>query len=337
MRRKIRAVVYGITHEHAFGKLATLRRLADAFELVGVVDDRATATRPHFADHPVDPSGLPLVTSEQALTDGFADLALVETTNADLLKVAAQFVERGVPLHCDKPCGEATDPYRALVEACRAKSLPFQIGYMYRGNPAVRWIWDFVRGGGLGDVAFVEADMNHDYQLEGYPEYISSFRGGILYNLGCHLVDLVVPLVRGELREAISLLGDAPGDPKGSRTACTSLLRFEGTTVLLRTSSHLPGGIDCRRLRVDGTNGTIDLCPIERFDGKSLILNLSLKKAACGRPAGVQTLDFGVQEDRFAGQLLDLAAIVRGEKPNDQDYDRDLRTHELTLKACGII
>ena len=336
MTRKLRTIVYGITHEHACGKLATLRRMSDPFELVGVVDDRATATRPNFADHPVDPTGLPLVTPEQAFARGFCDLALVETTNADLLSVAAQFVERGIPLHCDKPCGEDVEPYRSLVEACRAKNLPFQIGYMYRGNPAVRWIWDFVRGGGLGEVRFIEADMNHDYQLAGYSEYISSFKGGILYNLGCHLVDLVVPLVRGKFLTAIPLLGDAPGDPRGSRTACASLMRFKGTDVLLRTSSHLPGGIDCRRFRIDGTNGTIDLCPIERFDGKNLVLNLSLKTAAGGRPAGVQTLDFGVQEDRFEGQLAELAAIVRGERPNDQDYDRDLRTHEFALKACGL-
>ena len=337
MKNPLRTIVYGITHEHAFGKLATLRRMSDTFELVGVVDDRATATRPNFADHPVDPAGLPLVTPGEALAKGNADVVLVETTNADLISVAARFVDAGIPLHCDKPCGEAMEPYRSLVEKCRAKNLPFQIGYMYRGNPAVRWIWDFVRGGGLGEVTFVEADMNHDYQLEGYPEYISSFKGGILYNLGCHLVDLVVPVVRGGFLSATPLLGDAPGDPQGSRTACASLMRFEGTDVLLRTSSHLPGGIDCRRFRIDGTNGTIDLCPIERFDGKNLVLNLSLKTAAGGRPAGVQTLDFGVQEDRFGGQLAELAAIVRGERPNDQDYDRDLRTHELTLAACGII
>ena len=49
-----------------------------------------------------------------------------------------------------------------------------------------------------------------------------------------------------------------------------------------------------------------------------------------------KTMDFGVQTDRYADQLLDLAAIIRGEKPNDQDYDRDLKTHEITLKACGL-
>ena len=68
-------------------------------------------------------------------------------------------------MHCDKPCGEEMEPYRSVVEMCRAKNVPFQIGYMYRGNPEVKFIWDFVAKGGLGEVAFVEADMNHDYRV----------------------------------------------------------------------------------------------------------------------------------------------------------------------------
>ena len=124
--------------------------------------------------------------------------------------------------------------------------------------------------------------------------------------------------------------GDLVGTcPHVSVASGCSLLRFEGTDVLIRASANMPGGVLCRRLRVDGTKGTIDLCPIERFDGKRLTLTLS-----CGDT--VKSMDFGVQTDRYAEQLLDLAAIVRGEKPNDQDYDRDLKTHEITLRACGL-
>ena len=79
--------------------------------------------------------------------------------------------------------------------------------------------------------------------------------------LGCHLVDTVLPMVRGGFVAANPVLGVTSG---------SSTLRFEGTDVLIRTSAYMPGGVLCRRLRVDGTKGTIDLCPIERFDGKSL-------------------------------------------------------------------
>jgi len=329
MKRPLRTLFYGLTHEHAFGKLATLAKMRDEYEIVAVVDDRQTATRPCFADHPASADGLPVLPEAEALALP-VDVAFVETTNADLMSAASKLVARGIPMHCDKPCGESMEPYRTLVERCRARRLPFQIGYMYRGNPALRWIWREVSDGLLGEVTFVEADMNHDYQLDGYAAYIGSFKGGILYNLGCHLVDMVVPLVRGGLVSALPLIGAAPGDPCGAKTSGKALLRFEGMDVSLRTSSHMPGGVDCRRLRIDGTLGTIDLCPIERFDGQELTLRLSLK----GQP--MREMSFGVQTDRYESQLRDLAAIVRGERENDQDYDRDLLVHELHLKACGI-
>ena len=335
--RRLKTLFYGLTHEHALGKLETLGRMPDVYEIVGVVDDRATATRPCFADHPASPGDYPVVTAEEALALKGLDVVFVETTNADLMKTARLFADRGIPMHCDKPCGESLETYQAVVETCRAKNLPFQIGYMYRGNPALKFAWNAVRSGWLGDVAFIEADMNHNYQMEGYAEYISSFKGGILYNLGCHLVDMVMPMVRGKFLSAHPVIGDAPGDPQGSRTNGLALLSFEGTQVMIRTSSHMPGGIDCRRLRVDGTNGTLEIRPIERFDGQNLTLEMTLGRPAGGYGAGRTLVDFGVLVDRYRDQLEDLARIVRGEKENDQDYDRDLLVHEVTLRACGAI
>ena len=337
MRKRLRTLFYGRTHEHAAGKLNTLRNLMDDYEVVAVVDDRLRGSM-RFVDPqcPFDDTGFKVITEAEAAKIDDIDVAFIETTNCDLMADAARFVDRGIAMHCDKPCGEAMEPYRTIVEKCRARNIPFQIGYMYRGNPAVRWICEKVQQGILGDVAFVEADMNHDYGVNGYAEYISSFKGGILFNLGCHLVDLVYPLVRGKFITALPLIGGAPGYPAGSRTSGAAILRFEGTDVLLRTAAHMGGGNLVRRLRIDGTNGTLDLCPIERFDGAELKLSLSLKEGRCGCAAGLSEVGFGVQGDRYAAQLVDLAAIVRGDKLNDQDYDRDLRVHEMLLQACGI-
>ena len=334
--RKLKTLFFGLTHEHAFGKLETVSRMSDVYEIVGVVDDRATATCPHFADHPASPGDYPIMTEEKAFAFEGIDVVFVETTNADLMKTARVFAERGIPMHCDKPCGESMETYRAIVEICRAKDLPFQIGYMYRGNPALKFAWNAVRSGWLGEIAFIEADMNHNYQMEGYAEYVSSFKGGILYNLGCHLLDMVLPMVRGRFLSALPMIGVAPGDPPGSLANGASILEFEGTRVLVRTSSHMSGGIDCRRLRVDGTNGTMEIRPIERFDGRNLTLEMTLGQPAGGYGAGRNIVDFGVLVDRYRDQLEDLARIVRGDKPNDQDYDHDLRVHEVTLRMCGI-
>ena len=336
MKRPLRTLFYGMAHEHAPGKIASLKKLTDDFEVVAIADDTARHSPTYHTDPFLAPEGCPIVSEAEALEIRDIDCVFVEVANRDLMEIAKVYAERGVPMHCDKPCGEAMEPYRTILETCRAKNVPFQIGYMYRGNPALQFAWRLVRAGVLGEVGFVEADMNHDYGFEGYPEYISSFKGGIFYNLGCHMVDMTLPFVKGELQEAIPLRGDAPGDPKGSLTRFASVLRFPGADVFIRTSSHMPGGILSRRLRVDGTNGTLEIRPIERFDGGNLKLELTLKNPSGGYAAGTHLLDFGVMTDRYAAQLEDLAAIVRGDKPNDQDYDHDLRVHEITLRACGL-
>lgn len=325
MKRRLKTLIYGVSHEHAYGKFESLKRLSDEFEIVAIADDRTRKTI-RFLDEKIDVEkavrdGFRVVTEDKARAIRDIDVVFIETANADLMEIASWFAERGVAMHCDKPCGEALEPYRTILRRCEERNLPFQIGYMYRGNPALQWIWREALAGAFGDIRFVEADMNHDYQGDGYEAYIRSFKGGILYNLGCHLVDMVQPLVGDDLVSATPILAG---------TDCKSFLRFgNGADVLIRTSAYRPGGILSRRLRIDGTRCTVDLCPIERFDGRTLTLKITAGKEE-------KTMDFGAQTDRYAAQLIDLAAIVRGDKPNDQDYRRDLAVHEMTLKVCGL-
>ena len=334
MKRPLRTLFYGQTHEHAPGKLETLKRMRDEFEIVAIVDDFPRKS-PMYRDQAWDTADCPIVSEAEAWTIPDIDVGFVEVTNCDLMEVAAKFAERGIPMHCDKPCGEDFETYRKIVETCRAKGIPMQIGYMYRANPALRFVWDFVRKGNLGKIGFVEADMNHAYNHDNYAEYMQTFRGGILYSLGCHLVDMVEPMVQGDPKRVTRILKSAFGYELGGKTDGLALLEFPETNVLIRTACEMPGGILSRRLRVDGTNGTIDLCPIERFDGEELTLTLTLREAAGGYAPGHHTIGFGVQTDRYEGQLRELASVVRGERANDQDYDRDLRVHRLVLEMIG--
>ena len=335
MKRPLRVLFYGTTHEHAPGKFESLRKLPEDFEIAAVVDDSPRKS-PMYRDYPWEPSSCPVVSEDKAWAVPDVDVVFVETTNCDLVEIAAECARRGLPMHCDKPCGEAMEPYRSIVETCRAKNVPMQIGYMYRANPAVQFCWKAVREGWLGEIRFVEADMNHAYNHDNYAEYISTFKGGILYNLGCHLVDMVAPMVEGMPRNVDTVLRPAPGDPEYAKSCGAALLEFPSADVLIRTSASMPGGILSRRLRVDGSNGTIDLCPIERFDGGRLKLSMTLRNPAGGYAAGLNEVDFGIQTDRYAGQLKELAEIVRGEKALDPAaFDRDLRTHELTLMCAN--
>lgn len=333
--RPLRALFYGQTHEHAPGKLETLKRMGDVYEIAAIVDDSPRKS-PMYRDQRWDPNGYRIVAEAEAWNIPDIDVVFVEVTNCDLMEIAAECARRRIPMHCDKPCGEDMAAYRRVVEMCRAKNVPMQIGYMYRTNPAVKFCWKAVREGWLGEVRFIEADMNHAYNHDNYAEYISAFNGGILYNLGCHLVDMIEPMVEGWPKKYTTVIRPAPGDPKWAKTCGVALLEFPNADVLIRTSSQMPGGILCRRLRIDGSNGTIDLCPIERFDGERLKLIMTLQNAAGGYSEGRHEVDFGIQTDRYAGQLEELAAVVRGERRNDPyQYDHDLKVHEIVLMMSG--
>ena len=53
--------------------------------------------------------------------------------------------------------------------------------------------------------------------------------------------------------------------------------------------------------------------------------------------AGKHELDFGVQKDRYTAQFEELAKIIRGEMPNNTDYDKDYLVHRIVLAAGSYI
>ena len=332
--RPLRTVFHGLRHEHGPGKLASVRKLPGDFEVVGVVDDRPGVSPTWHANWSFF-DGLPLMSAAEALAMPDVDVVFVETANGELVEAARPWAERGVAMHLDKPTGEKHEPFRELVALCRAKNVPLQLGYMFRANPAIRFCRKVVADGVLGKVFHVEADMDHDYGDDDYQRYVSTFHAGIFYNLCCHLVDFVVPMVEGDMVRSSLAVGAAPGDPPEWRNRCSAMMEWPEATVFLRSCSRNPGGIPHRRLRIDGTNGTLELDPIERFDGQQIHVQMFLGRPAGDYVAGRHDFAFGPQLDRYVGQLSELARIVRGEIPNPVAlYDHDLKVHDVLLRTC---
>ena len=331
--RKVRVVMWGICHEHADGKFKSLTKLPNDFELIGIVDDRASKT----ARVPNDfkrYDGIRRLTEEEVLSDKSIDAVLVEVANDNLVDIGMKCARHCIPMHFDKPCGQTYQPFADMVEICRRKNLPLQIGYMFRVNPAIKFIQKAVKDGWLGDIVSIEADMNHNYGGSRYPEYIGTFKGGVLYNLGCHLIDFILPMMPGLPRRAHPVLLTAPGDPEGPKTNCVSVLEWPHATATIRSCSQ--AACSNRWLRVSGTKGSVDLMPIERFDGKPTTLVMRLAHDVPGYKKGEHVVNCGIQTDRYADQLLELAKIIRGEIPNHDLYDHDLAVHRVTLMACGM-
>ncbi len=336
-QKKIRIVQIGVTHEHARGKIRTLRLLPDLFEIAGVVDDRESACTPYFSGCYELYENLRHYTLDEALADPTIEAAVIEVPNNELVPVSLRCMERGLPMHMDKPGGEDMELFRKLLRGCRQRNLPFQMGYMFRPNPMFRFAEEVCRKGWLGDIFHIEADMNHNYGTAEYEEYIGKFRGGIMYNLGCHIID-VIARIMGRPDKVIPVPGSAPGFPDRILNNCAAVLVYPHASAMIVSCSQDAMGSDSRRIAIRGTKGTIVMSPLEIYDGKTpMTLQLFLSQDSEEYRAGLHTVSFPPCEDRYLNQLTEFARIIRGEIPDPLEFDQDELTQEITLAASGLI
>ena len=331
--KPVRVAQIGILHEHAHGKMDTLRNLPEFFEVVGYVDDRDFSRTPSYQpelDRPYQ--GLKHFSLEEALGDPSIEAVTIEVPNNELVPIGLLCMERGLAIHLDKPAGEELIPYKKLLDGCEARHLPFQMGYMFRGNPAFLFARRAIREHWLGEICELEIDMNHNYGGEDYQQYLRNFSGGIMWNLGCHLIDFVVSAM-GRPSHVTPFLKSAPSDPEEIHNNGLAVLEYPHATVTIRACSRC--GRPSRRLRVVGTRGRLDLEPLERFDGQPLEIHLNLDAPADGYSAGYHSVRFPPQTDRYAAQLIEWARVIRDETEPSYSFEHDYLVHEITLAAAG--
>lgn len=333
-KQRIKIGQIGVCHEHAAGKLNTVKKLPDIYEIVGVVDDRKTKAA-RFSGNDLKPyEGQTWMTEEELFDTPGLQAVMVETPNSDLVPTAIRCMEHNLAMHMDKPGGEDLKLFKKLLDGCKEKNLPFQMGYMFRNNPAMQLCQKAVRKGWLGDIFQIHADMCHDYGGAGYQRYLSSYKGGIMFNLACHHIDIIVSML-GRPERITPFMRSTPGAVNEAKNNCLSVLEYPHTIVSLHACGRQLGGSGSRRFKISGSKGTIEWSPLERFDGKPLQLRMTLREGNEEYRAGSHTVDLGVRHDRYIEQLTELAKIIRGEMKNPYTYEHDYLTQEVTLAAAG--
>lgn len=332
--KKIRIGQIGVCHEHAGAKMQSLRLRPDVFEIVGVVDDRGSKAARFAGDDLRAYEGLNWLTEEELFSTSGLQAVVVETANLDLVPTAIRCMERNLAIHMDKPGGDDPALFGRLLEGCKARGLVFQMGYMFRANPAIRWLQLAVRQGWLGEIFEIQASMSHCYGGEGYQQYMAKFPGGIMFNLGCHLIDFAVSLL-GRPSGVTTFLKSAPGYAEAVKNHCLAILEYRHAVATLRACSKEVDGLNRRRFKVCGTSGSAELAPPERFDGHPLVMDLVLSKDCPGYAAGAHRVDFGIVRDRYEDQMLELAGIINGEIIDPCDFKHECLVQEAVLAASG--
>jgi predicted dehydrogenase len=240
-------------------------------ELAGVVTRSSERRGDLEHDHP----GTPAYDDLAQLASAGADAVAISTPADTHVPLVLQAVSLGLPVVCDKPFAlQSAAARRALKEAERA-GVPLTVYQNRRFDADFLTVRAVIDSGELGRVTRFES------RIEQYtpPGGIPSSGGGILLDLGAHVVDQAL-LLFGPVISVYAELDDAGGRPGRFFIA----MRHVSSVV-----SHLAGdlllhGAPGPRFRVFGTIGSYD---VDAFDGQADELMAGGSPAASGGAWGV--------------------------------------------------
>lgn len=322
---KIRIGQIGTAHAHASGKMASLRRSKD-FEVVGVVEPdaerRARAEKSPVYKH------LTWMTEEELLNVEGLQAVAVETEVCDLLDTAGRAVAAGKHIHLDKPAGESLAKFRKVLDEATRRKLTVQMGYMFRYNPAFQFCFQSVRDGWLGTVFSIHTVISKTLGAD-QRKVLARYRGGTMFELGCHVIDAVVSVL-GRPKRVTPYARHSGRYDDGLPDNQLAVLEYPKATVTVRSALQEVDGFARRQFVVCGDEGTVDIRPLEPPHAR---LALSRKRGQYNK--GYQ--DVSVPNlPRYDADFVDLARIIRGEKTSDYPPAHDLAVQETVLLASGL-
>lgn len=320
----IRAAVYGIGHAHAMGKVAALRALPH-FELVGVCEPDGGRPRSHKA---LD--GVRWLTAEQMLGDTSIEFIAVESRVQENLTYARQAVQAGKFVHLDKAPGIDLAALRKLLDDAARKKLVVQMGYQWRYQVGMQAAIEAARKGWLGDVYAFRARIDKPIGPADRRD-LAAFRGGMMFELGCHLIDRATDLMGEPARVTGHLWHHAKADDSLADNTL-AILEYPRAVAEISIAAMHPNGGAYRTLEITGTNGSATVRP---FNNRIVT---DLRTAAGPYPAGVkETVLPPDRQPAFSPDLLEMARILREGAAPTYSAQHDLMTHTVLLKVCNEI
>ncbi len=320
---KIKYGQIGVGHAHA-SKMSVYRQSTD-WEVVGVAEPDAGLRRQAESD-PIY-RDLKFMTKEELLNTPGLQVVGVETRVRDALNTAEECIAAGKHVHLDKPAGESLPQFKRLLDDASRKHLVVQMGYMFRYSPAVLMLREFLKNGWLGEVFEIHTLMSKVVP-NGDRLKLAEYPGGIMFELACHVIDLVIGVL-GKPDQIHSFARKVGPQEDKHLDNMLAVFEYPKAIASVKASSVEIDGGDRRHFVVCGTQGTFHIQPL---DAPNVRFTLHQPRGKYGK--GYQDVRFG-NYPRYVGDAADLAKIVRNEKAADYSYDHDLNVQEAVLKASG--
>ena len=326
--RRIRIAQIGINkYSHGVDLFETLRALPELFDIAGyalVEDERITC-----ADKLSVFEGYRELTLEEILKDDTVEAVAIETDEVHLTKYATMAVRAGKHVHMEKPGSPDGVAFDRLIDAVKESGRAFHIGYMYRYHPYISDAITKATSGDLGEIFSVEAQMSR-YDGEEVRRWLGEFPGGMMFYLGCHLVDIVLR-IQG-IPEKIIPLSRPVADGFGADYGMAVLEYKNGVSFVKAAGVELGGNVR-RQLVINGAKGSVEIRPLEsRVKGKGYTFTSTKRETWLESGSTDSTSE---PFDRYAPMMCAFAAMVRGEVRNPYTPDYEKALFHILLACCG--
>lgn len=326
--KPIRLGHVGTLHDHSAAKLACVRKFPELFEVVGCVAESADRAK-ELENHPAY-AGVPFLSREELLAKA-PEAVLVEGFECTLTDEALFWARRGVHLHIDKPAGDSVEKLEALYREAERQKIAVQFAYMYRYNAAFLDCIERIAAGQLGEIYEVDAVMDTCHSPE-KRKWLSAFRGGIQFFLGCHMIDLVYRL-QGLPEKIHPFLKSTGFDGVESVDHAFAAFEYPRGISTVRATSTEVNGYGRRQLVVCGELGTYEIEPLEApthayFIPKERAATYEDRREEIPLPPFDPLC-------RYDDMMKDFAAFVRGEKENPYTAAYEVALEKLLLFCCG--
>ncbi len=325
--------LYGVQHGHAGGKAQAIQDSPDV-ELSGVFEPDPPA-RARAQGQPAFGGVRWYGSAEEMLHDPGTIAVAIEGLNVQGLGMAREAIVAGKHLWYDKPAGDDWPAFQELADMARRRGLIIQMGYMFRYQDGFARLAEWCRTGVLGDIFAIRAHMSTSLSAAARG-VIATHPGGILYDLGGHMLDQVLWMLGDERPSRVTsfLRNDAtPGIPP-----------FADNTLAVLEFSRAMGMVDiaametrpmARRFEVYGSAGSAIMDPMEPATELRLCLDAPRAEFGAGRHTVPLT---GMSRQRtYELELAAFVPTIQGQRPPDRSIDHELLVQETLLRATGRI
>jgi predicted dehydrogenase len=317
-RRRLRLGFLGVSHSHAAEKIEVVQTSTD-WDLIGFCEENREL-RAKYAQ-----AGLVPLSAEELLRR--SQVVAVESGVRDHACHAKAALSAGKHVHLEKPPAQTLDAFRDLVTLARQKNLLLQMGYMWRYHPGINAALEAARKGWLGEVYLVRGTINTQLSAERRLQW-APLPGGTLFELGSHLIDVLVRLMGRPARGTSLLRTDGHFSDKLADNTI-AIFEFARAVGIVSSSALQPNAGPHRSLEIFGSNGSAVVNPIE-----PPVLAIDLEKSAGPYRAGVNNLPMPTYR-RHVADFADLAARICEGRKLAVSPDEDLLIQETLIQACA--